>query len=71
LSAARKLSATPPECVVVEDAVNGIQAAHAAGMHCVAVATTFPPDRLQEADVIRDRISEVLLTDLVPHLHQG
>ena len=32
LSAAAKLSIRPAECVVVEDAVNGVQAANAAGM---------------------------------------
>jgi HAD superfamily hydrolase (TIGR01509 family) len=69
LSAARKLDARPPECVVVEDAINGIQAAHAAGMRCVAVATTFPLEQLQEANVVRERISAVLLSDLAPHLH--
>jgi HAD superfamily hydrolase (TIGR01509 family) len=68
LSAAEKLGMSPRECVVVEDATNGVQAAKAAGMRCVAVATTFPPDRLQEADVIRDRISDVLLSDLAPRI---
>jgi beta-phosphoglucomutase len=66
LSAARKLGVTAPECVVVEDAVNGIQAAHAAGMRCVAVAATFPSDQLPEADVIRDNIAQILLSDLAP-----
>lgn len=69
LAAARKLGVTPPECVVVEDAVNGVRAAKSAGMRCVAVATTFPLDRLREADVIRVRIADVVLTDLAPHLH--
>ena len=68
LSAAEKLGVTPPECVVVEDAVNGIQAAKAAGMRCVAVTTTFPPDQLQEAVVLRNRIKDVALSDLAPHL---
>jgi HAD superfamily hydrolase (TIGR01509 family) len=68
LTAAGKLGVSPPECVVVEDAVNGIQAAHAAGMRCVAVATTFPLDRLQEADVVRDGIEKILLSDLAPQL---
>ena len=66
-SAAEKLDVRPDECVVVEDAVNGIQAAHAAGMRCVAVATSFPPDQLHQADVVRARIIDVLLADLVPH----
>ena len=68
LSAAEHLGVTPPECVVVEDAVNGIQAAKAARMRCVAVTTTFPPDQLQEAVVVRNRIKDVALSDLAPHL---
>jgi beta-phosphoglucomutase len=71
LSAAGKLGLSPPNCVVVEDAVNGVQAAKGAGMRCVAVAQTFPPDQMQEADVIRDRIADVLLSDLAPHLGKG
>lgn len=66
LSAAEKLGLDPAVCTVVEDAVNGILAAKAAGMRCVAVATTFPPDELRQADVIRSSIAEVLLADLAP-----
>jgi beta-phosphoglucomutase len=43
LKAADNLGVAPTACVVVEDAVNGIQAAIAAGMRCVAVAQSFPP----------------------------
>ena len=68
LYAAQSLSVSPKECVVVEDAVNGIQAAQAAGMRCVAVAQTFPAQRLQQADVVREKISDVQLSDLAPNL---
>lgn len=68
LFAAEKLGVMPSECVVVEDAVNGVQAAKAAGMRCVAVATSFPADRLREADVVKDNIADVSLTHLAPHL---
>lgn len=68
LFTAKKLGLHPEECVVVEDAVNGVQAAKAAGMRCVAVTTTFPSDRLDEADVVRNSIAEVLLSELAPHL---
>jgi beta-phosphoglucomutase-like phosphatase (HAD superfamily) len=68
LTAAEKLGVTPAECVVVEDAVNGLQAANAAGMRCVAVATTFPAGQLMEADRVRDSITGILLSDLVPQL---
>ncbi|MFJ9795317.1 HAD family hydrolase [Streptomyces sp. NPDC101145] len=37
LEAARRLGADPAECVVMEDAPPGAEAAHAAGMRCVAV----------------------------------
>jgi HAD superfamily hydrolase (TIGR01509 family) len=68
LAAAKKLNANPSSCVVVEDAVNGIQAAKAAGMRCIAIASTFPATRLQEADIVRNKISQVKLSDLAPHL---
>ncbi|MEU9049175.1 HAD family phosphatase [Streptomyces sp. NPDC048384] len=37
LEAARRLGATPADCVVVEDAAPGAASAHAAGMRCIAV----------------------------------
>ncbi len=68
LAAARNLNVEPAACVVVEDAVNGIQAGKAAGMRCVAVATTFPVGQLQEADTVREQIAQVKVSDLAPHL---
>jgi HAD superfamily hydrolase (TIGR01509 family) len=67
LFAAQAMGVEPAACVVVEDAVNGIQAAKAAGMRCVAVAQTFPPERLQQADVVRGGIVNVQLSDLIPN----
>lgn len=64
LAAARKLGLPPAACVVIEDAVNGIQAARAAGMRCVAVAHSFPPERLVAADLVRPAIAEVTPADL-------
>ena len=64
LEAARRLGVAPARCVVIEDAVNGIQAAKAAGMRCVAVASSFPAAALHQADLVRPRIAEVTLADL-------
>lgn len=64
LAAARKLGVTSAECVVIEDAVNGIQAAKAAGMRCVAVAQTFPAEKLATADLVRSSLEQIALADL-------
>jgi len=52
LKAAAALGAEPADCVVVEDAPAGIQAARAAGMTVFAVANTHAPDELTEADEV-------------------
>jgi len=65
LKAARRLGLDPVQCVVIEDAVNGVTAAKAAGMRCVAVATSFPAAALHEADLVRAAIADVTIADLV------
>jgi HAD superfamily hydrolase (TIGR01509 family) len=67
LTAARKLGLAPADCVVIEDAVNGIQAAKAAGMKCVAVAQTFPAAQLAAGDRVLPDIASVTLQDLLDH----
>jgi len=44
--------AQPYECVVIEDSIWGIQAAQAAEMKCLAVATSYPAEQLQVADMV-------------------
>jgi HAD superfamily hydrolase (TIGR01509 family) len=56
LQAARLLDVPPARCVVVEDAVAGVEAAVRAGMKCIAVTTTNPADRLVAADLVVDRL---------------
>jgi HAD superfamily hydrolase (TIGR01509 family) len=64
LAAARKLGLNPDQCVVIEDAVNGIQAARSAGMFCIGVAQTFPADKLREANLVKPTMQDLALSDL-------
>ena len=50
LLAAERLGVAPAECVVIEDALVGIEAAKRAGMPVLAVATTEPLEALGSAD---------------------
>jgi HAD superfamily hydrolase (TIGR01509 family) len=65
LASAQKLELAPGQCVAIEDAVNGLQAAKDAGMRCVAVAQTFPGELLQSADLVKQKIAAISLGDLV------
>ena len=61
LKAARLIGVPPERCVVVEDAVAGVEAARRAGMKCIAVTTTSPAHALNEADVIVERLDALPL----------
>lgn len=47
LLAAEKAGCKAKECIVVEDALSGLEAAHAAGMPCICVTTSFSKDILK------------------------
>ncbi len=62
LKAAEKLGKSPTDCLVIEDALNGIQSAKTAGMCCAAVTTSFPEDALLDAgaDMILKGLDDIL-----------
>ena len=60
LTAAKKISVAPEHCLVVEDAINGVQAAKAAGMYCLALTTSFNAEQLKQANWICRDLSEAL-----------
>lgn len=49
VEAARRLGCAADECVVLEDAINGVQAAKAAGIRCIAFETTTKKEDLLKA----------------------
>lgn len=57
-----KLPAT--SCVVIEDAPNGVQAAHAAGCKCISVTNSASRQELADADIVVDTLTEVNLLSI-------
>ncbi|PHT98718.1 hypothetical protein BC332_32377 [Capsicum chinense] len=67
LAASRILDVPISECIVIEDALAGVQAAKAAKMRCIAVTTTLAEDILKagEPSLIRKEISDISLEDIL------
>jgi HAD superfamily hydrolase (TIGR01509 family) len=62
LAAAARLDVEPSGCLVVEDSLNGVRSAHAAGMWVVLVpnASVPPaPEALELADVVAPRLADL------------
>ena len=59
LYAAQQLGSAPENCVVIEDAPHGIDAAKSAGMRCIAITTTYDPEKLRKADVVVHAYAEI------------
>ncbi len=60
LTAAKRLGLRPVECIVIENAPLGIEAAKAAGMYCIAIETTLAPGHLHSADDTLKNIEELI-----------
>ncbi len=60
LTAARQIGIPPADCLVVENAPLGIEAAKNAGMYCVAIETTLGKEHLSLADCILESIRDLL-----------
>ena len=58
LVAAERLGMTPEECVVVEDAPGGVEAAKRAGMRCIGLAAGREPGALARADLVVASLEE-------------
>ena len=59
LKAAAVLHMHPSVCLVIEDAVAGVEAAHAAGMRCIAVAGNRDLPGLRKAELTARDLTEV------------
>ncbi len=61
LTAAERLHVSPENCIVVEDAEAGVNAAKKAGMKCIGIGD---PKRLYKADKVVDHIEKISLEEL-------
>jgi len=72
LTTAKKLQIKPQECLVLEDSLNGVIAAKAAQMKCVAIPELFPDyhPKYIIADLVMKSLSEVNndIWDKINHL---
>jgi len=62
LLAAKNLGIAPAHCVVVEDAITGIEAARRAGMKALGIGT---PERIPNADIVVPNLSAISIDQLL------
>jgi HAD superfamily hydrolase (TIGR01509 family) len=51
----------PAECLVIEDSKEGVRGARRAGMKCLAVTNSHPPELLREATAVVSSLEQVTL----------
>ncbi|HXR83251.1 MAG TPA: HAD family phosphatase [Hanamia sp.] len=71
IKASEKLGVPPQDCIVFEDAANGVKAAKNAFMKCVALSSTQSPEELQDADLIIDTFKNLSFRELCLQLKSG
>ena len=64
LTAAAQINLPPANCLVIEDAPSGIEAAKRAGAACLAVTNSFGADKLQQADRVTGSLSLITLAEV-------
>jgi len=64
LLAAERMGIEPTNCVIIEDAPDGVQAARAAGAKCLAVTNSTDAAKLSEADLVCDSLEKIDLATI-------
>jgi sugar-phosphatase len=69
LKGAELLGIESGKCVVVEDAINGIEAGRAGGMKVIGMTTTFSAAELSAADVVVKTLEEIVVSTIGDQLN--
>lgn len=70
-TAIEQLGAEAKNCVVIEDAPNGVEAAKAAGAKCIAVTNSAAAEKLFEADIVCQSLADISLEEIVELIDSG
>ncbi|MBW7991531.1 MAG: HAD family phosphatase [Planctomycetes bacterium] len=70
LLAAEGIGIEPVNCVVIEDAPNGVQAAKTAGAKCIAVTNSTTADKLSRADLVCESLEQIDLQTITKLIEQ-
>src|SRR5580700_11920906 len=62
LKGAERLGFPPAECLVIEDAPAGIEAARAGGMKVVGITSTYAAAALEHADAVIGKLGQIRIT---------
>jgi sugar-phosphatase len=62
LKGAERMGVKPADCLVIEDAPAGIQAARAGGMKVIGITSTYAAARLSEADFVVQKLPQIQVT---------
>jgi HAD superfamily hydrolase (TIGR01509 family) len=54
----------PSECIAIEDSHWGLEAAEAAGMHTIAITSSYPAESLKPSEKIINSLTDLTMTDL-------
>ncbi len=64
LICAERMEIAPARCIVIEDAPAGIQAARRAGAGTVGITTSYPREKIADADLVIDALSDLTASDV-------
>ncbi|GJM16824.1 MAG: haloacid dehalogenase [Thermodesulfobacteriota bacterium] len=60
----RSVQISAHECLVIEDSVSGIEAAHSAGMKCLAITNSYSTEDLSKAELIVGSLKSVTIAQI-------